>query len=78
MAKSLIDYIGKKYRDRVESVERLPDYWDEEEKRFRHRYKITCKDDWGFDTGGGFNKEGYPETVSQLNAWFKEYSVKER
>ena len=75
MKKNLMDYVIKKYHDKVQAIEQLPDYWDDEKQQFRHQYKITCKDGWGFDTGGGFNQCGYPETVKEIIKWFKEFLV---
>lgn len=76
MRKNLMDYVGKKYQDRIESVEQLPDYWDEEEERYRHQYLITCKDGWVFDTGADICKEGYVDTVSMIRPWIKEFVYK--
>ena len=76
MAKNLMDYISKKYRDRIESVVQLPDYWDEEEERYRHQYKITCNEGWAFDAGGSIDSDGYVDTVSWLNKWIKEFTIK--
>lgn len=74
--KNLMDYVNKKYHSRIESIEQLPDEWDDEKQRFHHKYKIICKNGWGFDTGGGFSEYGYPETVKDINEWFKEFSMR--
>ena len=70
-----MDYVGKKFQDRIEAVIQMPDYWDEEDERYHHKYKIICKEGYAFDTGGGINKEGYVETVSQIRSWIKEFVI---
>lgn len=75
MAKNLMDYVGKKFQDRIEAVIQMPDYWDEEDERYHHMYKISCKEGYAFDTGGSIDKEGYVETVSQISPWIKEFVI---